>query len=482
MSSHALSRLGWSDTLTPPLRFTLPILGLGAAAGLAGAAFPLIAVAVAAIATLIVAVFIRPVFAAYVLIGLTPLLVGIERGRVFPVLRAHEALVLLLVATLLARQLVRHLLAGHTPRPRFKPLDGCVMLLLLTGSVMPLLWMFARDRPMADEDLFYAARLWHYAGVYLLIRLTVRTPAQFRAALVTSLAVGAIVSALGIFEVIGLFGVPHFLASYYSLDTLGSGVTRATATTGSPFAFSDILIFNLAIAIGWLLETPHHRGLLFATSGILIFGIVASGSVSGLIGVLVMAIAVGIVCRRSFVAFLALLPVLAAASFTLKAVILERLANLDPAVGLPVSWLGRVFNLRSYFWPELFSHFNYFLGVRPAAELPGRFPWEGVVYIESGHTWLLWIGGLPFFLAFWMFALTAVRSAARLARFGSDVYRVAGIASFSAILVLIVLMSFDPHLTLRGSADLNFSLLALVAGAAPMTVSLSTEKSALNHP
>jgi hypothetical protein len=73
----------------------------------------------------------------------------------------------------------------------------------------------------------------------------------------------------------------------------------------------------------------------------------------------------------------------------------------------------------------------------------------------------LWTGGIPLLLAFFAFTAVALRGMYRVIRGGRDVVGVAASAAFTATIVIFVLMLFDPHLTVRGSADLFFPLLAL---------------------
>ncbi len=105
--------------------------------------------------------------------------------------------------------------------------------------------------------------------------------------------------------------------------------------------------------------------------------------------------------------------------------------------------------------------------MQPAARIAGPSGTGRVyIYIESGYVWLLWSGGLVMFAAFAFFAWTALREVARIARARGDAVGVAAMASFTALVTMVVLMAFDPHLTLRGSADLSFALLALAVSAA----------------
>lgn len=443
--------------------FSTAVLG-----GVAAAAYPLPAVLLALALVVAVAVVVRPVLAPCLLLVATPLVVGIDRGKLLPVLRPHETLVILLALVLLARAVAAQLSRGTLSLPRFTRVDGSIALLVLTGSVMPLLWLLARGHPLSSEDVFYSIRLGHYVAVYAIFRSSVTREEHVRICLLLSVTVGCVVALLGILEVMGMFGVADFLRSHYALEASTDTVTRAAATTGSPFAYSDILLFNLAIALAWLTTLRSKRRFFLAATALLVLGTVASGQFSALIGFLVITAAVAGLRRRILVP-LGLFLTVAASSVALKPVLVHRAAQIDPAARLPNSWIARFENLQTYFWPELFSRFNYVLGVRPSVQVPSRFDPQSLVFIESGHTWLLWIGGIPFLVGFCVFAAAALKATHRIATGPSGPRKVAGIASFAALLVMVVLMTFDPHLTYRGSGDLNFSLLAL-ATAGPLVL------------
>ena len=123
-------------------------LGAGALAGYR-VKYALIATAVFGLTAWVAA---RPAVAAYLLIFLTPLIVGINAGQIVPFLRPNEALMALLGAIIGLRWLVL-LRTGDRRWPRLDGVDISLIALGIFSSVVPLLVMVLRQRPITSDDL-----------------------------------------------------------------------------------------------------------------------------------------------------------------------------------------------------------------------------------------------------------------------------------------------------------------------------------------
>jgi hypothetical protein len=440
----------------------VPTLAAAIALGGLCAFRPPLALGLAVLLALAAWVWARPAVAAYLLIALTPVTAGINRGSALPVLRPSEAIALVLGVTLAARGLVR-LRTGQMPKLRLDRLELSLVLLAVTSSLVPLLWMAVRQEAITQDDLLYALVLWKYLGLYVIIRVSVTTDRQVRRCMWFSAAAGCVVALLAILQSLGLFGVPSLLASYYApFGYTDAFQARGSSTLGLPAATADLAIINLAVVSGLWTRYRRYRPVLTAAAGLLVMGVLSAGEFSSAIGLFVGVICIAIVTSKPRLLW-AFIPATLVAGYALRPVIARRLSGFQSASGLPVSWTGRLQNLQAYFWPKLFSGWNFVLGVRPSARIEVATQATGYVWIESGYTWLLWGGGIPM-LASFLFLVYASARRGWLAARGADSGRsVAGVAVFTAIIVITVLMTFDPHLTYRGSADAFFALLALAA-------------------
>ena len=207
-------------------------------------------------------VWARPAVAAYLIITLTPLTVGISRGSALPLIRLNEAIALLVGTTLALRGLVR-LRTGWQTRFRVDRVEVAMLLMAVTNSVIPLLWMMVRAEPISKDDLLYSLVLWKLLGLYAIVRFSVTTDRQVRRCLRLSVAAACIVAALAILQSLGKFGVAGFLAHYYSTTNNGQTSalqsTRGSSTLGLPAATADLMIFNLAIVVGLWTRYRRHR-------------------------------------------------------------------------------------------------------------------------------------------------------------------------------------------------------------------------------
>lgn len=414
---------------------------------------------------LVGSVTLYPPVAVYTLVLVTPLIAGIDRGLLMPVLRPSESIDLLVAAGLIARGLVS-VREGRLRDTRVTTTDVSVLAMSLAGSVLPLAWMIARGHHIDQDDILYALVMWKFFGIYLIARVSIRTERERRTCLCLALLSACIVALIAILQALQLFGVPQILATYYSPYGNAAALqnSRGGATLSLPIAEADLMIFSLAIALGFLIMGARYRSPLVIAATLCVAGVVASGEISALIAMSIALASILLVTRRaSLIAWL--VPGIILAAYALRPVIELRLSGFDSPSGLPVSWAGRLYNLTNYFWPQLFSNANFILGVRPAARIATSTMATGYIWIESGYTWLLWSGGIPFLVTFIYFLVANLRIGIPLARARRDTVGVAALAAVAALVVVAVLMIIDPHLTYRGSADLLFIILGVLAAS-----------------
>jgi hypothetical protein len=420
--------------------------------------YGLLAVVVLAVVGLVVA---RPVIAAYSLVLLTPLIVGVNAGAVVPVLRPNEALIVLFAGAIGLRWLWG-LRSGEFRWPAIDRVDVTILALGITSSVLPLIMMVVRQRAIASDDLQYCLVMWKLLAEYAIVRSVVKTREQALHCLVLSMAAAAVVCFIGMLQALHLFGVPGLLAKYYAPNDVTAPLSdgRGSSLLGLPAAVADLAILNLGIAVAMILRGYPRRLWLGGLAALFALGVIAAAEFSTLIGLIVAFVALMVLTKAARIAAYAL-PVALVGGVLLWPVIQTRLGGFNSATGLPVSWVNRLYNLRTYFWPVLFSDNNWILGVRPSARIATDTRQYGYVWIESGYTWLLWGGGIPLLASYIAFVVAVVKKCWRYAQ-RADPAGVVATALAAATCSQAVMMIFDPHLTYRGSGDMFFLLLALV--------------------
>ena len=440
-----------------------------------------IAVGMIVAGALVIAIVLKPEFAAYAYLIATPLIVGIARGDALPILRPNEALIAVIILGLGVRILIA-LLRGEPYRLATNAVDLAFILLAICASALPLAFRWGRGEPISSDDLLYAIVLWKYYAIYRLFRESITTQEQIAVCLWLSMASAVLVALVAILQVNDLLGVPEFLLAHFDNPFQATAriiTDRGTSTIASSFGVADSMMINLAIVMAMLSQSLRNWQTLSICGGIFVFGCIAAGQFSGYIGLVVTVLTVGLLTGRLRQTLVVTVPVACIAVALLWPVLAERLSGFDSLAGLPASWINRLENLERYFLGELSSGLNWLTGVRPSARIATPEPWREWVYIESGYLWLLWTGGIPLVAAFGLFIWTLQRNLRQIIRTHRNAAGIAATVSLSWAVTMTVLMLLDPHLTMRGAADLFYPLLALsFAGVASQELSATKDRTA----
>ncbi|MGA9831848.1 MAG: lipid II flippase MurJ [Trebonia sp.] len=437
------------------------LLGIMAVGALAGIKIKYAVFAVICVG-LVGWVLTRPPVAAYLLIFVTPLVAGISGGSVVPLIRPNEALMVLLGAAIGLRWLAG-LRTGGIRWPRVGSVEVAVIALGVTTSLVPLAMMLVRQRPITEVDLLYSIVLWKLLAEYIIVRSVISTREQVMRCLWLSMAAAAIVGFIAIAQSLGVAGVPALVAKLTSSSSGSDGmvtIARGSSLLGLPAATADLAILNLGIAVAMIARGHPRRLWLGGFVVLYVLTVIAASEFATVIGLVVALIALMVLTRSGRLAVY-MIPVALLGGVLLWPAIELRLSGFHSTAGLPLSWVDRLYNLRTFFWPVLFSDYNWILGVRPTPRVAAPAKVGGFIWIESGYTWLLWCGGIPLLASYIAFAAAVLRKSWAYVR-RADATGIVATAVAAAMCSQVVLMSFDPHLTFRGSADAFFLLLPLI--------------------
>jgi peptidoglycan biosynthesis protein MviN/MurJ (putative lipid II flippase) len=404
-------------------------------------------------------VSVRPSYAAYIYLCLVPFITGIERGKLLPLLRPNEGLEVLLLLALVLNGL-KTWSHGATLRVIVSTSDRAFLALVLFGSVWPLAWLSLRGLPTKASDAMAVLPLWRLLGLLVLFRVAVRTQTEVRNCCWIVLVSAVPLALLAVLQSRGVGVIDFALSDLWGDNSAG----RGGATLGSSIAVGDYLSFCFALGLLMRHRRKEHSRLLAGLAGVCALGALGSGQFSGFIGVVVVSVIVAQRTRaiRQMVKWT--VPIGVVSASVIGPVVAQRFSGFTSEFGLPRSWLGRMDNLTNFYLPRL-ANFRFLFGVSPDSVLQAPETWREQIFLESGHLWFLWVGGVPMLCVFFWW-LHAARNEAALAARSSDLDRsIAAEASRVALTLMAALTLIDMHLTLRGSADLLVVLFALGGGA-----------------
>ena len=394
-----------------------------------------------------------------------PFVAGFERGMLVPLLRPSEVLQLVLTGAVVCAAALNWA-NGKEMALRLNRVDVCFLAMASAASLLPLLWLALRGLPLRRGDVLACVPLWKYYGLYLLVRASVRNRADAARAAVVSLIAASGVAGIAVCQTLGLFGVEGLLGRFWPVGGAGGEIFdgRGSTTMASPIATAAYLSFNLAVALAlWFEVQPKgpRRALLGFAIVALVVGALGTGQVTALVALSVASVVVAYHGRGLTRLAAAGIPVVLLSGVALAPVVRKRLDSIDSSQNLPQSWIVRIDNLQTFYLPNL-GGWNWLFGVRPDTIVAAPEIWRSEVFLESGHLWLIYVGGVPLVVAFVAFFVVTLKvtKAAHLAA-AMPVDRGLAAASCAMLWAMVLLMALDMHLTFRGGADVLFVFLAL---------------------
>jgi hypothetical protein len=430
-----------------------PILALGAVVGLS---FCLIAMS-------------RQIVLCFVLIAATTLASGIVRGKIIPVLRPNEA-VLVLAIGIMALVVLAH-------RRRILDMEryGAIVqgfAMLIAGTVfIPVITYTIRGYTIGMSEAMSMIAPIQFFLVFWIFATLVRSDAARRMIILWMMICTAIVAVVGLLQAAGVSFVRNVLTVWYAsghTDAVSSGtIARITSLMGAWNVLGMLLMTTLLI--GWstlpAFSQPLPRAIMLASMVLSTLCLLASGSFAGILGLMMGIGIIEMLNGRGLKNVPLLLIVISVTGLLLLPfypiiwpLIEHRLSfQFDPRGNLiPHTLEYRFWVWRDIFWPHIVANpiWGSYLSV------PHFFAWG---YEESQYIMLLFrYGAIGLFVHFfWIFA--SLIWIGRRMYSSNQLQRAIAIAGFTIIAVLSVASLTNVVFSYSGTAEYLWILFALTA-------------------
>jgi hypothetical protein len=459
----ALPDASWLGSRPRPV--LLAVVGAVAALVVGGVASrdPVAAVGLLVVGATVVAVLLRPVVGAVLLVAVVPITSGLSTGFPLPHVRLSEVVIGIVGLTVIASTRRSHVVP-------WRALDWALLAYGLGWAVLAIAATATQRQHLSLADWGTVFGQLQFLLLYRGIRLAVRTPADRRLTLGVLVLCSVPVAALAVLQEARVPGVAGFVDSI----TGGLAASGTSASAGSmiratgPFDnwaalagyLLPILLVMVAIALAGL--AVRHRRWFVATGALAALALVFTAEQSAIlclvVGVIVLAARYGDGRYRRAVRLGSVGLLLAAAAFLASRVAGELAASAGSG---RIGWVPQTLSFRWSIWtgqyfPAIAGHLLTGYGVvQPTAV---RWP-----YPESQYVAFLVEGGVVMLTLFGILAWAMLRACGQARRSTDPLEQALGRALTIATVALLVMNGLWPFLSNGGLPQVLWSLLALAA-------------------
>jgi hypothetical protein len=455
------------DTRTP----SLLMAGLvGAMVGGLCLISPALALAAIGAAGFTLVVLRFPIVLCYTLVAAVTLVSGVTRGKLVPMLRINELLLVVAVAFLAVFLLIDR--ARSANLGKIKPVLGPFVILVLGTVFIPIAYHYSQGQPASIDGLMDMVSPFKFFLLFLVFVIIPKSEAEWYPLVVWMVICGAIVAVVGLLQAANVSAIHQLIGSWYASAHTAASLEgeggRVTSLMGAWNALGMLLM--MALAVGWsALQVPGMRTYRVVLGGASILSflcLIASGSFAGIVG-LVMSVLLIELLTNNITTTLKKIGMAAAVGALGLAVAFPLiqtvvLGRLDYQFGdssgsmLPQTFVYRFWIWTDVFWPQIVK--NPIFGT--SLDIPHHYRW---LFAESHYISLLFRFGVVGLTAHILWTLMMLGWLLSHVRRPNHFSRKMAAAAFAALVVMTISSSTNEVFLFTGSIDYLWILFALVA-------------------